>query len=312
MALGTPYGLTRTLTAGIISNTDRYFEESSIGAYETGWFNNWIQTDAAINPGNSGGPLINLRGEVIGINTRAATSANNLGFAIPINVAKNVIAEILDHKKVRRSYVGIQLQPLQDLESYYDLADKSGVLIRSVEPESPAARAGVQPEDILVAIDDRPVTARFPEQLAGVRKVIADSAIGSPLTLTVRRGAHGAEKTLRLPMRTERLESKVTEEKSIAAWGMSARDLTRAYLRQAKLPADLQGVLVTGVRDGSPALSAGMSEGDIILRVEQKPVTNTDELEAAIEWARKLNKPVAVDIRRDRSEKILVFKLVRE
>ncbi|MEI8196839.1 MAG: trypsin-like peptidase domain-containing protein [Phycisphaerae bacterium] len=329
MALGTPFGLTRTLTAGIISNTDRFFEESTIDEYETGWFNNWLQMDAAINHGNSGGPLINLRGEVIGINTRGISSGNNLGFAIPSNVAKQVIAEILDHKKVRRSYVGVQLQPLQDLEHYYELAANNGVLIRSVEPESPAARAGVQPEDILTAINDRPVTVRFPEQLAGVRKLIADQPIGATMTLTIRRAGRSsaggastvpttgaatvrAEETLRLTMQTERLESKITEEKAIAGWGISVRDLTRAYLRRQKLPATLQGVLVTGIRDGSPAQTAGMLDGDIILRVDTKRVIATEELDDAVAAAVKSGKPIAAEVRRDRSEKILVFKPTKE
>src|SRR4029077_1003154 len=121
MAVGTPYGLSRTVTSGIISNTDRAFDEATIDGYETGWVNNWLQTDAAINPGNSGGPLINLRGEVIGINTRGISEGNNLGFAIPIDTAKEVIKEIMAHKKVTRSYIGLTLQPLQDLERFYDI-----------------------------------------------------------------------------------------------------------------------------------------------------------------------------------------------
>lgn len=309
MALGTPYGLTRTLTAGIISNTNRYFDESTIDEYETGWFNNWLQMDAAINPGNSGGPLINLRGEVIGINTRGSSVGNNLGFAIPGNVAKQVIAEILDHKKVLRSYVGVQLQPLQDLEQHYDLQNNHGVLVRSVEPESPAARAGVQPEDILTAINDQPVTVRFPEQLAGVRKLIADQPIGSTLKLTIQRAGG---KALQVSMQTEKLESKVTEEKTIAAWGISARDLTRAYLRKQKIPADLHGVLVTGIRDGSSAESAGLLSNDIILRINHKPVNNTEELEQIIAELGPKAGTIAVEVRRDRSEKILVFKSTKD
>ncbi len=308
MALGTPFGLTRTLTAGIISNTDRFFDESTIGQYETGWFNNWIQTDAAINPGNSGGPLINLRGEVVGINTRGASGGNNLGFAIPIDVAREVVRDILDHKKVLRSYIGVQLQPLQDLETYYDITDNKGVLIRSVEPQSPAAQAGVQPEDMLLAVNAKPVTVRFPEQLADVRKLIADQPIGSQLSLTLRRGSKNNEKMLTVSMKTEKLESKVTEEKSIAAWGISVRDLTRAYLRKQKLPADLEGVLVTGLRAGSAAQTAGLQDDDIILRVAGQKVSTAEMLETQVLAVQKIGKPVAVDVRRDRSEKVLVIK----
>ncbi len=101
MAIGTPYGLSRTVTSGIVSNTDRFFDESDIDGYETGWFNNWIQTDAAINPGNSGGPLINLRGQIVGINTRGISAGNNLGFAIPIDVAKEVITNSRKSRQIR-------------------------------------------------------------------------------------------------------------------------------------------------------------------------------------------------------------------
>lgn len=311
MALGTPHGLKRTLTSGIISNTDRYFTESSIGEYETGWFNNWLQTDAAINPGNSGGPLINLRGEVIGINTRAAIDSNNLGFAIPANVAKEVVAEILDHKTVRRSYVGVQLQPLQDLERYYALGSNKGCLIRSVEPDSPAAAAGIQPEDILLAVNDQPVTVRFPEELAGVRKLIAAQPIGASIKLTIRRAGKGPERETSVTLKTEKLESVVTEESSVNAWGMSVRNLTRAYLREKRLSAKegaVVGVLVTGVREGSPADTAKLEHGDIVLRVGGKKVTSVEELIAAAEAWGKAPKAIPVEIRRDRSEKTMVMK----
>ena len=192
MAVGTPYGLARTVTSGIVSNTDRFIDEGDIDGYETGWFNNWIQTDAAINPGNSGGPLIDLRGEVVGINTRGISEGNNLGFAIPIDTAKEVAAKILSSKKVARSYIGLTLQPLQDLERFYELESNKGVLVSSVEKESPAELAGLKAEDILLAVNGKPVNARFPEQLAAVRKLISDFPIGTKLELTIRRGNAGS------------------------------------------------------------------------------------------------------------------------
>ncbi len=305
MAVGTPYGLTRTVTMGIVSNTDRFFEESSIGKYETGWFNNWIQTDAAINPGNSGGPLINLRGEVIGINTRGTTMGNNLGFAIPINVAKQVVKELLAHKKVARSYIGVVLQPMQDLEQYYDVPDQKGVMIASVEASSPAAQAGLKAEDVLLEVNGRATNARFPEQLADARKLISDYPVGSEIKVKVRRP--GKPEPVEVTLKTEKLESVVTEEVQVQAWGLSVRDITRAYLREARLP-NMQGVLLTGVRSGSPGDTAQLKTGDILLRVGNKQVKSAEELEAAVkQWSQNPG-VIGLDVRRDRSELTLVVK----
>ena len=308
MAVGTPYGLSRTVTMGIVSNTDRFFDESDIDGYETGWFNNWIQTDAAINPGNSGGPLIDLHGDVIGINTRGVNSGNNLGFAIPIDVAKEVIKVLLDpanHGRVARSYIGVQLQPLQDFEKFYDIAIDKGVLVASVENDSPAAVAGLKAEDIVLAIDDTPVNVRFPEQLAAVRKRISDYPIDTTLTLTVHRP--GKAEPLKIPVKTEKLESVITEEQAITAWGMSVRDLTRAYLRDNRIPYT-RGVLVTGSRPGSPAQTAEIGRDDIILKVDNKPVMGVEDLQAAVEAWSKNPKPIAIVVRRGRGEILQVLK----
>jgi serine protease Do len=326
LAVGTPYGLSRTVTKGIVSQTDRAFDESSIDGYETGWFNNWIQTDAAINPGNSGGPLINLRGEVIGINTRGISAGNNLGFAIPIDTAKEVAAKILAEKKVTRSYIGLTLQPLQDLEKYYDLESNRGVLVASVEKDSPAEKAGLKAEDILLAVNGIPVNARFPEQIAAARKLISDFPVGAKLDLTIRRGnatsiaaatrsasqpaptsapspapSLARAEPQMLAVTTDKLESAVTEEKPISAWGLTVRDLTRAYLRSARLQ-PTQGVLVTGARPGSPGERGQIRVGDIILRVAEKPVTSTEELEKAVADWQKDPQPVFVDVARDRGQ----------
>ncbi|HUO08069.1 MAG TPA: trypsin-like peptidase domain-containing protein [Phycisphaerae bacterium] len=308
MAVGTPYGLSRTVTAGIVSNTDRTFDESDIDGYETGWFNNWIQTDAAINPGNSGGPLVDLRGDVVGINTRGMTTGNNLGFAIPIDVAKDVIRVLMNpanHGKVARSYIGVQLQPLQDFEKFYDIAIDKGVLVASVENDSPAAIAGIKAEDIVLAIDGVPVNVRFPEQLAPVRRMISDYPIGSDLTLTVQRP--GKPEPMTVKIKTEKLESVITEEQAISAWGLSVRDLTRAYLRDNRIPYT-HGVLVTGSRPGSPAQAAEIDRDDIILKVDGKPVTSVEDLQAAAEAWSKNPRPIGIDIRRGRGQIFQVLK----
>src|SRR5215208_2441452 len=183
MAIGTPFGFARTLTLGVVSNTDRTFfpERYRIGEYETGDFANWIQMDTPINPGNSGGPLVDMTGRVVGINTRGG--GQNLNFAIPIDTAREVIKAILDSAseekkgKVTRADLGLDLKPLQELESFYNIDINKGILINSVEKGSTAQKGGVRTQDILLQVSSKPVNARFPEELASVRKMISDLEI---------------------------------------------------------------------------------------------------------------------------------------
>jgi len=199
------------------------------------------------------------------------------------------------------------------------------VLVSSVEKDSPAEKAGLKAEDILLAVNGKPVNSRFPEQLAAVRKLISDYAIGSKLELTLRRGgsmpvaatvsatrptttpAATRAAPITLAVTTEKLESVVTEEKAISPWGLTVRDLTRAYLRDMRLPY-MQGVLVTGTRAGSPADRATIRAGDIILRVNDKAVTSVDELAAAVEEWQKRPATIGVDVSRDRGQLTLVVK----
>ena len=335
MAVGTPYGLSRTVTKGIISQTDRAIDETHIDSYETGWFNNWIQTDAAINPGNSGGPLINLKGEVIGINTRGISSGNNLGFAIPIDTAKQVIPELLSpQKKVTRSYIGISLQPLQDFENLFDFAGKQGVLISNIDNASPAAQAGLSTGDILMAVDDHPVSGRFPEQISAIRKLIADYPVDSKIQLTIWRvGASVATSTRAaatapatatataasrtasktITVTTDRLESVVAEQKAVAAWGMTVRNLTHAYLRQNGLYQPnrpwIQGVVVTGTQSGQPASNAKIQQNDIIISVDDKKVTTVEDLTDAVAQWGKNKRNIAVEVIRNRPDASITLSL---
>ncbi len=278
-AVGTPYGLTRTVTRGIISNNRRYFEDNEgVRGYETGTFNTWLQTDAAINPGNSGGPLVTEDGAVVGINSRGFVGADNLGFAIPANIARQVMGELLAHGSVTRSYIGIVPRALQDLESFYALALNTGMLINSVDPGSPAASAGLRSGDVLLAINGQNVDGRFPEQLPPIQNMIASLPVGSTVNLSVKRGAAA----IVVPVVTEKLASRMGEEMAFDKWGLSVRKVSRAYARENQLDDDT-GVIVIGVQPGFPAAVAGLAAGDIITKVDQQPLTRLDVLKSIYE-----------------------------
>jgi serine protease Do len=303
-AVGTPFGLTRTATRGIISNTNRYFEDSrGVDGYETGTFNTWLQTDAAINPGNSGGPLVTDDGQVVGINSRGYTGADNLGFAIPSNIAQRVVAELVRSGSVARSYVGIVPRDLRDFESFYSLSLNTGLLINNVDRNSPAAGAGIHAGDILLAVDGAKVDGRFPEQLPPIQDLIARKPIGSTLRLTVKRGAD----TRDYPVVTERLESRVGEEWAFEKWGVSVRKVSRTYARENQL-ANADGAVVIGVQPGFPAAIAGISRGDIITTINQQPVHSLDVMKTVHAAYLQKPDPVLVEVMRDRQVSLYVLK----
>ncbi|HEX5243410.1 MAG TPA: trypsin-like peptidase domain-containing protein [Tepidisphaeraceae bacterium] len=311
MAIGTPFGLARTMTLGIVSNNERTFypERMRIDEYETGTFNNWIQMDTPINPGNSGGPLVDMTGKVIGINTRGG--GQNLNFAIPIDVAKEVISRILttakDGKKGRvdRSDLGIDFKPLQDLETFYNIDINRGVLVNSVDRNSPAEKAGVKSQDILLDVNEKPVNVRFPEEIAAARKMIADLPIGTDVNLTLKRSG----KTITLTAKTEKLQGVVGEEKEFKSWGISVRELTRAYANEARLD-DTQGVVVTTLNIGYPAEKAGLDRGDVIRSVNRKPVTDLDSFSALYDASiKKKDKVVVLEVQRGQGRHASVLKV---
>ncbi|EIP97316.1 trypsin-like serine protease with C-terminal PDZ domain [Opitutaceae bacterium TAV1] len=271
-AVGTPHGLTRTVTRGIISNNRRYFSDSrGVKGYETGLFNTWLQTDAAINPGNSGGPLVDDDGRVVGINSRGYLGADNLAFAIPASTAHRVLQGLARDGAITRSYIGIVPGALQDLESFYALKQNTGLLINSVDPGSPAAKAGLRGSDIVLSLDGAAVDGRFPEQLPPILNRIASLPVGSTVKLVVKRG----EQTTDYAIVTEKLESRQGEEWAFEKWGLTVRKVSRAFARENQLEDDT-GLLVLGVQRGYPAEVAGLSRGDIITKINRQSVTTLE------------------------------------
>ncbi len=311
MAVGTPFGLARTMTLGVVSNNERTFypDQMKIDGYETGDFANWIQMDTPINPGNSGGPLVDMTGKVIGINTRGG--GQNLNFAIPVDTAREVAAKILKSAapekkgRVDRSDLGIDFKPMQDLESFYEIDVNQGVLVNGVEHGSPAEKAGVKTQDILTELNGKPINVRFPEELAPMRKMIADLPIGSDVPVTLRR----AKEIVKLTMKTERLQGAIGEEKEFKTWGMSVREVTRKYANAKQLDS-ATGVVVTGQSPGYPAAKAELANGDVVLSVNQQPVKDFDAFQKLYDESVKKKDPlVLLEIERARGHQSKVLKI---
>ena len=311
MAVGTPFGLARTMTLGVVSNNERTFypERMTIDEYETGDFANWIQMDTPINPGNSGGPLVDMTGKVVGINTRGG--GQNLNFAVPIDTAKEVIAKILDTAgpdkkgRVDRSDLGIDFKPMQDLETFFSVDIDKGVLVNSVDRNSPAEKAGVKPQDILLQVNDNPTNVRFPEELAPTRKMISDLPIGTEISLTLKRG----KEMLHLTAKTEKLQGAVGEEKEFKIWGLSVRDMTRAYANEAQID-EATGVIVTTMSPGYPASKAELQPGDVIRSVNGKKVEDLEAFSQLYKTSTdKKQKAVLLQIQRGRGRQSAVLKV---
>jgi len=275
MALGSPLGLSRSLSLGVISSIDRYFEDQGemVSPY-----NLWIQTDAAINPGNSGGPLININGEVVGINARAIFFGENLGFAIPINTAKLVIDRILKNKVVERSDTGIEWQEIKDYRKYKKNQSLEGVLISDIEEGSPAELAGLEAGDLVYEINEKPVTAVYKEELPKIRKYISEIPVKSNIVIKYIRKSDKYETKL-VTIKRGKFEG---NEFECDTWGLSVKELTPRIIKNLNIK-DNKGVLVSGVISGSPADEADIFRGYVITEVDDIKITDLDQFKEVYE-----------------------------
>jgi serine protease Do len=253
-----------------------------------------------------------MEGKVVGINTRGG--GQNLNFAVPIDTAKDVVRAILasatpDKKgRVDRSDLGIDLKPLQDLETFYAIDINKGVLINSVDRGSAAEKAGVKSQDILLELNGRPVNVRFPEEVAAARRMIADLPIGTEVTMVVKRG----KDTKTLVAKTQKLEGAVGEEKEFKTWGLSVRDVTRAYANEQQLDDDL-GVVVTTMSSGYPAAKAELQAGDVIRAVNGTPVEDIDAFSKLYKESVDGKDPrVLLEVVRGRGQRSAVLKVTYE
>ncbi|MDD5628250.1 MAG: trypsin-like peptidase domain-containing protein [Elusimicrobia bacterium] len=279
LAVGSPFGLSRSVSFGIVNNPAQSLGDE--GLY------NWIQTDAAINPGNSGGPLVDLEGRVVGINTLGIGGAG-LGFAIPSDVAQDILARLKSGGRVARSSLGLSLQALRDFDRDSYAPGERGVLVVGAEPGSPAAAAGLRPGDFLVSVNGQALGALYPEDLPAVRRRLADLPAGRPAALAALRGGRLLELTAVPKPRAPAAPSQ--EQFDAEEWMLTAKavredeESLEGYLRPG-------GCYVLGVAERGNAARSGLKSQDIILAVDGTAVGSLAELRQAY-W-RSLAKPAA-------------------
>lgn len=267
LAVGSPFALSQTVTQGIVSYLGR--EGVGLADYES-----YIQTDAAINPGNSGGALVNLDGELIGVNTAIASRSGGyqgIGFAIPVSTVRNVVSDLLEYGEVRRGWLGVSIQEVNsELAEQFDLNNESGVLLADILPGSPAESEGLLRGDVVTEIDGIPF-----ESLSEFRNTIADLDPGTETLLTVIRGGNERTVSVRLGSREDDPETVASVLENEYGWQLSR--LTDDIARRLGAD-DIGGVVVVNVYPGSPASNAGIQPGDVIMEVNRTPVDSVSEV----------------------------------
>ena len=275
LAIGSPFGLTQTVSAGIVSAVRR--SDLNILPFE-----NFIQTDASINPGNSGGPLVNLRGEAIGINTAIFSSPGGgnqgIGFAVPISLAKALVERWIRGESI--SYLGVATRRVNaDAARYFGLKEARGVFVAAVAPLSPSSAAGLRERDVLLEFNGEPI--RDENHL---RLLLAQTNPGSQVELGILRSGQRKNVTVALTARNWKEAPPIAEKKRSRAGvlGLSVIPVTPDSAKATGLPANSRGVLVLHVQPGSPASHRGVREGDVILQINEKPVHTMGEIRSAL------------------------------
>jgi serine protease Do len=288
MAIGNPFGLEQTVTTGIVSATGRV-----IGS---GPYDNFIQTDASINPGNSGGPLINARGEVIGINTAIFSRGGGsvgIGFAVPSSLAKTVITQLADRGKVERGWLGVAIQPLsQELAKSFKRADTTGALVSEVKEGSPAERAGMKTGDVIVELDGKKVA-----KATDLPGLVAEMPVGKNVPIVVVRDGREVRLNAQIARLEDESPTKVAETEGKGQLGLSVQPLTPPMARELGLKVK-EGVLVRDVVEGGRAAEAGIRAGDVIVEVDRRPVRTIEDFKAHLARQAK-DAPVVLLVNRD-------------
>ncbi len=286
LAIGNPFGLGHTVTQGILSAKGRDIQ--------SGPFDNFLQTDASINPGNSGGPLINMDGKVVGINTAIIASGQGIGFAIPSNMAQNIVEQLKDSKKVSRGWIGVSIQEIDaNTAKALGLPNTDGALIGSVMEGQPAAKAGVKAGDVVVAVNNAPI-----KDASELLRSIANEKPKSTVTVTVWRDGKKRDIKITLGERGEQTSTAAdpSTPSETPSLGLSVRALTPQEASAANL--NDGGIVITRIENGKAAAEAGLRTGDIILTANLKPVKTVKELSDIIRGEAKKRGAVMLQVQR--------------
>ncbi len=288
IAIGNPFGLGGSVTAGIVSAKSRDIE--------AGPYDNFIQTDASINQGSSGGPMFNLQGEVIGINS-AIFSTNGgsmgIGFAVPINLSRFVIEQLKSKGFVERGWLGLKIQPgTADMAQSLGLEDNQGVMVAQVSENSPAAKAGIEPGDMVLKFAGQPI-----DNTKNLSRMAAETPIGQSVTLEIWRQRQILRKTAIIEKMPEpekpaaEAPASVTpkDPELIAGLEIKVADIEASLLDKYQLPADSSGVIVTAVAENSDAALKGLKPGDLLIQIDKKNIFDRNDLVTYVEEARREN-----------------------
>ena len=266
MAMGAPWGLSRSVSQGIIACTRRFLQGQS-------QYSLWLQSDASISPGNSGGPLVDTEGNIVGINTLAAKSGGDLGFAVPVETVKIIVGQLRAHGKVNWSWTGLQLQPLKDFNRNMYFEGTEGVMVSETDPDSPARRAGIKVRDCIMKVNAQAISAEWEENLPLVHRTLGLLAKNKPAKFVVQR--NGKLVTVDL---TPREKGKVEgEELELPRWDMTIKTINQfdnedLYFYRKK------GVFVYGVKYPGNAATASLASRDIILKIANNEVTTLEDV----------------------------------
>jgi serine protease Do len=295
VAIGSPFGLEQTVTAGIVSAKGRI-----IGS---GPYDNFIQTDASINPGNSGGPLINMDGEVVGINTAIVASGQGIGFAIPVNTASDVIPQLKNKGQVTRGWLGVSIQDITpELAKSFGLREKKGALVADVVKDGPAEKAGIERGDVIVEFDGREIA-----ESKDLPRIVAAVPVGKNVTIKVMKNGKMIDKDVKIAQ-MEETKSEAARTPAQKQIGVTVQNITPEIARALGLK-NTSGAAITQVEPGSPAADAGLQRGDVIKEVNRKMVKNADECIQNIEQAKKGNDSILLLVQRNENSMYIVVTL---